>query len=224
MNLKYYIILAIVGVCFISPPDVFGQYLLKETVHTVSYAVIYSDGMSKSAQWDLGFKMMKNGRTIRHQSSKGNGGNISVNDRLPMRFIVAPEDLTQQSTWLQAEGVDGTADNGNLSADFSGGTLADYGCNSYKVSGDGGRIWRLPTQRELQLIWMFRVPVGVIYSGHPMEENKTKLYWSSTEKEKDSSVNGDATNAWFFDFQKDAPKCSWMLKDNQAYVRCVSDY
>lgn len=215
MSFKYYIILSIVWVWFGSLPDVFGQYILKDTVTSSKgkkYAIIYSEGLAKSAQWNLGVKMMRGGATIRHQVSGGNGGNLNVNDRIPARFIVAPTDVVNV-TWIQAGGV--TDGNGNLNADFA--ASADTGCRNYGKTAEGlGRVWRVPTQRELQLIWLFRVPVGIIYPAAPMENTSTKNYWTSTEK--------DADDAWTFDFKQDVPHCFWQPKTTTAYVRCVSDY
>ena len=71
MNLKYYIILPVVWVCFCFPSGAFGQYIKKETVNGKDYAVIYSEGLAGAAQWNLGFKMMRNGATIRHQVTRG---------------------------------------------------------------------------------------------------------------------------------------------------------
>ena len=151
MSFKYYILLPIVWVCLCFPSDAFGQYIKKETVNSQVYAVIYAEGLAGSAQWVSGFKMMKNDATIRHQVSRGNGGNPIVNDRIPMRFIIAPTDVANV-TWMQAEGAgDG---NGNLNADFR--STAATGCRSYKIAGDPNRKWRVPTQRELQLMWLFR--------------------------------------------------------------------
>lgn len=216
MSLKYYIILSIVWVWFSSPLDTFGQYILKDTV-TLSkgkkYAIIYSEGLAKSAQWNLGFKMMRDSATIRHQVSKGNGGNLSVNDKIPVRFIVAPSDIVDVN-WMQAGGV--TGGNGNLNADFAS-TTENTGCGGYGKTTEGlGRTWRVPTQRELQLIWLFRVPIGIIYPTAPMENASTKNYWASTEK--------DAANAWAFDFKQGIPHCFWQPKTTPGYVRCVSDY
>lgn len=210
----YYMLLFILT-CFGFPSDASGQFIRKEVAGVKTYAVIYAEGMAKSAQWVAGFRMMRNGTTIRHQVSGGNGGNLSVNDKIPMRFIVAPTDLSAL-TWMQAEG--GTGGGNDLNADFAG--PQNTGCRLYGSAGQpgAGRKWRVPTQRELQLMWMFRVPVGVIYPSAPMETATavTKNYWSSTEK--------DAGNAWFFDFKKDEPSCSWQTKSTPAYVRCVSDY
>lgn len=213
MSFKYYFILSTVFMCLGFPSGAFGQYVQKESVNNVSFAIIYSEGLAGSAQWGVGINMMRNGATIRHQVAKGNGGNLSVNDKIPMRFIVAPTDL-DALTWTAAGGVN---DGGNnLNADFS--SFADTGCRHYGDAGQpgAGRTWRVPTQRELQLIWMFRVPVGVIYPNAPMVNTATKNYWASTEK--------DAGNAWFFDFKEGAPHCSWQAKSTTAHVRCVSDY
>lgn len=212
MNFKYYIVLLLVWACSGSPLDAFGQYIRKEPVNSKECAVIYSEGLAGAAQWTPGFKMMRDGATIRHQTSKGNAGNQSVNNRIPVRFIVAPTDVSNV-TWIQAGGV--TGGNGNLNADFGG--TADTGCRNYGKTADGaGRVWRVPTQRELQLIWMFRKPVGIIYPAAPMESASTKNYWASTEK--------DADNAWAFDFKEGIPHCFGQLKTTVGYVRCVSDY
>lgn len=216
MSFKTYPILWIVLCCFGFPSGAFGQYIQKETIGGKTYAVIYADGLAGAAQWGIGVKMMRNGATIRHQANKGNGGNLSVNDRIPFRFIVASTDVANV-TWMQAGGI--TAGNGNLNADF-GPTTADTGCRHYGAAGQpgAGRKWRVPTQRELQLMWMFRQPIGFIYNGNPMEEaGKTKKYWASTEKDTDK--------AWFFDFMPGIPYCDAQLRSTTGgVVRCVSDY
>ena len=125
--------------------------------------------------------------------------------------ILAPTDVANV-TWMQAEGAgDG---NGNLNADFR--STAATGCRSYKIAGDPNRKWRVPTQRELQLMWLFREPVGVIYPAAQMENVSSKIYWAATEE--------DAANAWYFDFKQGVPQCSWQLKTTSSNVRCVSDY
>lgn len=187
MSFKIYFILWIVLCCFGFPSGAFGQYIQKETIGGKTYAVIYADGLAGAAQWGIGVKMMRNGATIRHQVNKGNGGNLSVNDRIPFRFIVAPTDVENNNkNWMAVQGVNDGGQNQN--SDFT--TTANTGCRWYGASGapGAGRKWRVPTQRELQLIWMFREPIGLIYTNNPMEEaGKTKKYWSSTEKGADQA-------------------------------------
>lgn len=212
MSFKYYSTLLIVIICLGFPSGAFGQYLQRETVNAKEYAIIYSEGLAGAAKWETGMKMMRNGATIRHQVSKGNGGNLSINDKIPFRFIVAPTDVTNV-TWIQAGGV--TSGNGNLNADFT--ATAETGCRNYSKTPDGtGRTWRVPTQRELQLMWLFRAPIGIIYPSGVMEDASSKLYWASTEQ--------DANNAWVFDFKQGVPHCFWQPKTATANVRCVSDY
>lgn len=216
-SFKIYPILWIVLFCFGLPSGVFGQYIQKETIGGKTYAVIYSEGMAGAAQWGTGVKMMRNGTTIRHQVSKGNGGNLSVNDRIPFRFIVATEDVGDNNqNWMMVQGLnDGGRDQ---NADFT--TTENTGCRLYGADGSpgAGRTWRVPTQRELQLMWMFREPIGLIYKENPMEESdKTKKYWSSTERGTDY--------AWFFEFTPGMPCCDIQDKrEVKGMVRCVSDY
>lgn len=145
--------------------------------------------IGRSRPMGPGVKMMRNGTTIRHQFSKGNGGNLSVNDRIPFRFIVAPTDVENNNkNWMAVQGVNDGGQNQN--PDFT--TTANTGCRWYGTAGapGAGRKWRVPTQRELQLMWLFREPIGLIYKDKPMEESgKTKRYWTSTEKGTDQ--------AWF---------------------------
>lgn len=160
---------------------------------------------------------MRDGTTIRHQVSKGNGANLSVNDRIPFRFIVASEDVgSNDKNWMAVQGVNDGGQDDN--PDFA--TTANTGCRWYGTAGapGEGRKWRVPTQRELQLMWMFREAIGAIYKDKPMEETgRTKRYWSSTEK--------GATDAWFFDFTSGKPYCDIQAKSTaNGMVRCVSDY
>lgn len=203
--------------CFGLPSGVFGQYIQKETVGGKTYAVICSDGLAGAARWQAGVRMMKDGATIRHQVTKGNGGNLSVNDRIPLRFIVATEDvMNNNADWGVVQGV-----NSGLSNDEPNFTnTLNTGCRKYGTAGQPGegRTWRVPTQRELQLMWMFREPIGLIYKDNPMEEaNKKKKYWSATEKGRDQ--------AWFFVFAPGMPSCNTQNKTMASgMVRCVSDY
>ena len=217
MSFKTYSILWIVLFCFGFPTGVFGQYIQKETIGGKSYAVIYADGLAGAAQWSPGGEMMRGSTTIRHQVSKGNGGNLSVNDRIPFRFIVATEDIGDNNkNWMTMQGVNDGGQNQN--SDFT--TTANTGCRWYGTTGapGAGRKWRVPTQRELQLMWVFREAIGAIYKDNSMEEpGKTKRYWTSTEK--------GATDAWFFEFTPGVPYCDTQAKTTaNGMVRCVSDY
>lgn len=182
-----------------------------------TYAVIYADGLPVSAVWPIGKRLTRDDRTIRHGVSGGNGGNLNLNSRVSLRFIVAPEDVQlngtsggESMTWLQACG-----DNGSDTEPRETFTnLANTGCAAYNY---GGRKWRLPTQRELQLIWILRQGIGYAYAGvagaSPLGEY---VYWSATET---------ASAAWAFDFSSGYPRSFTQLKSSRGTrVRCVSDY
>lgn len=209
---------------FFLPVGVWGQYVKREPIGGTTYAVIYADGLAESAVWSLGMRVTKQSgdgkiTVIRHQVDRGNDGNLSVNDRVAARFIIAPADHSNVNIrWEFASGVE-VAGNDNLNADFM--NLANRGCRDYSF---GGRKWRVPTQRELQLMWVLREGIRRAYSGVAgavdMVSSTTGSggkYWSATEK--------SATEAWVFDFSSVYPQSFTQLKSSGGTrVRCVSDY
>lgn len=188
-----------------------AQYVKKETVDNITgnVAVVYADGMPEGAIWPLGTVLTRNGATIRHQVDKGNGGNIDVNSRVSARFIVAPTDVgSDRLTWAVASGFGFTED---LNADFV--NPVDGGCRTLST---GGRQWRLPTQRELQLIWLLRQGIDVIYPSAKMTSTgQFKSYWSATEE--------TIERVWFVSFSSSLV-VSTCVKSTINYTRCVSDY
>lgn len=175
-SFKIYPILWIVLSYLGFPSEVSGRYVREETVGGKTYIVVYVDELVGAAQWGAGARMMRDGVTIRHQIPKGNGGSLSINNRVPFCLIVATGDARDNNkNWTTMQSVsDGNQDqNPDLT------TTADTGCRwcgAADTSG-AGREWCVPTQRELQLMWMFREPIGLIYKDKPMEEpDKTKRY------------------------------------------------
>lgn len=218
MNLKteYMISKSFITVCIlcILPTfAVFGQQLKKEMLKGTNsanpgsnYAVFYSTGMPESAIWPLGMKLSKNRSTIRHTSLKAIGDNMNVNDKVPFRFIIAPEEGTQV-TWAAAMGFN-TAANNNLNPD---GVTATTGCASFSTTEfpDG---WRLPTQREMMLMWLLQAGINAVYP----TTHLSGRYWSATEN--------DATKAWYLDFNSTAPESNVYGKSTSYKYRCVRDY
>lgn len=203
--------------CLLPAFAAFGQQLKKESLKGTNasnpgndYAVFYSAGMPESAIWPLGMDLSINGVTIRHTHSKGNGDNIPVNDKVPFRFIIAPADGPSGAVnWATAMGLAVSANN-NLAAD---GTGASTGCAAYSttefLSG-----WRLPTQREIMLMWLFREGINTIYSGAQLS---TSGYWTATES--------TTVQAWFLDFSATTPQSNVATKGSSSYkYRCVRDY
>lgn len=215
-----YIVLALLFAGF--PTESRGQYVKVESMSQVTdAAVLYSDGIFPSAIWELGRNLTdKNtSATFRHTVNDGNGDNLNVNSKLPLRLLIAPTDL-QGLTWSQAMGFD-AQNNNNLEATPVGGVIQS-GCRNYTPSSDfpgyaGVKGWRLPTQRELQLMWLLHDAIDQAFLKSGKYNKRHKLsgnYWSATEE--------NATQAWYFGF--DGPLCWPIDKTTQYKVRCVRDY
>lgn len=189
-----------------------AQYVQAETVINFpdKVAVVYAEGIPSIAIWPLGTVLTRNGATIRHEVDKGNGDNIDVNSKISARFIVEPADLiTDRMNWLSASGFQAGSE--DLNADFV--NPVSGGCRTLTTAG---RQWRLPTQRELQLMWLLRQGIDLIYPLAKMTPTGgAKDYWSATEKE--------VGRAWTVDFGSDL-YVSAPVKSSLGYVRCISDY
>ena len=218
-RIKRQFITAIIA-CLLPAAAALGQEVRKETLKGSSsgsgqaYAVFYSAGMSTDAIWPVGMSLSRNGSTIRHTVEKGNGDNINVNDKVPFRFIIAMADMDTRY-WAAAmsfhTGTD--RDNTNLNADGSA-TSTDFGCRNYRTT-EFSTGWRLPTQRELMLMWVFRDAIADIYSSSALQQ--TRSYWSATEK--------DANNAWILEYNATTPQFKSVSKiTGSIYFRCVRDY
>lgn len=217
---KIFLYISLLLICL--PAKTWGQYVKKESMSNVTDAVIlYSEGAFPGAIWELGWSLYDNntGATIRHTVNAGNGNNVNVNSKLPFRILIAPSDVSGTLTWSQAMGFS-DANNSNLNATAD---KAQSGCATYvprpgdSFPGYAGLTtgWRLPTQRELQLMWLLRDAIDQAFLPRYSVRNQLKgTYWSSTEE--------DATKAWYFNF--DDPFCNSALKTVQYKVRCVRDY
>lgn len=193
----------------------FGQQLNKEKLKGTNaanagsnYAVFYSAGMPESAIWPLGMRLSRNGATIRHTHEKGNGTNINVNGKVPFRFIIAQDDGLSEANWAAAGGFNTSANN-DLQPD---GVAATTGCASYSTN-EFPNGWRLPTQREMMLLWLFREGINAIYSGAPLTADK---YWTATEQ--------TTNKAWYMDFSATTPQIIYNSKTSTYKFRCVRDY
>ncbi|MDR1114590.1 MAG: hypothetical protein LBL33_00255 [Tannerella sp.] len=93
-------------------------------------------------------------------------------------------------------------------------------CQGYSESGDGGATWRLPTQRELQAIWILQSEINRQLSTFNLLADD--YYWSATDSKE---TNG--TNAWTIFGSRTVPGSSGNApnqpKDSQLSVRCVSE-
>ena len=197
-----------------------AQYVQKETVSGFStpVAVFYAEGMPESAIWPIGVTLTRDGATIRHQITSGNGGNPDINSRVSARFIVAPEDLPGKMTWAKASGFEDTGNKENLNADFVNPVAG--GCRGLTT---GGRQWRLPTMRELMLMYIFQRAIDLISPGNFVMSGTNIGYCSATEY--------DSANAMWVVFAFSSPNVSSIhsvsfigKSGSTMNVRCISDY
>lgn len=217
--MKHKLFIIAIVLCLLPTTAMFGQELRKENLKGTNsaspgtnYAVFYSAGLPESAIWPLHMNLSKNGVTIRHTPAKGNGSNISVNDKVPFRFVIAPTqgDSDGNVNWATAMGLN-TSENNNLAPDGEGATT---GCASYSTT-EFPNGWRLPTQREMMLMWLFRDGIKDIYTSTPLVAGET--YWTATE-------NDNAGQAWCFVNSETSPGSSTAQKTSGYKFRCVRDY
>ena len=92
-------------------------------------------------------------------------------------------------------------------------------CGNYTETGATNN-WRLPTQRELQAIWILQSEIKQAYSTFELLGNE--YYWSATEA---SQTNG--TNAWVVygsvNTPGDSGNAPHRLKTEKSRVRCVRE-
>lgn len=139
----------------------------------------------KSAKEVSGSKDTVTGILKRHTERSGNSGNPNVNDKVSPRFAVSPQDiaLTGNSVqtdmnWLEASGWSADA-GGNFNATATPASPAT-GCAAYRgPSGtDAPGTWRLPTQREAQLMWILNDKLKTLPGFATLSEQE---YWTGTE-------------------------------------------
>jgi len=102
------------------------------------------------------------------------------------------------------------------SADLSGlmaWESAQSGCASYSQSSASAGNWRLPTQRELMLIWVMYMRGEL--TGLSFRDSE---YWSNT---KSFAVT---TALWSVGFESDYPTMRQRNAISSVYARCVRDF
>ena len=85
-------------------------------------------------------------------------------------------------------------------------------CKNYD-SSDGSGKWRLPTQRELMLMWILNKQITTITTG--VESFGAGGHWCSTEYNN--------TNSWYVNFGNGHTSRSTPTKSGSLRVRCVRD-
>lgn len=106
------------------------------------------------------------------------------------RFEVAAADLPEQMNWADAL----------------------TGCAGYTQAGTSPGDWRVPTQRELILIWVMRPSIDLSFTSF--------RYWSST---KSTKVINKLLYAWGMNFSFGTVE-QWQKLALTCNVRCVRDF
>lgn len=141
----------------------------------------------------------------------------AINATVSPKFVVALADcahsflnLNTMLTWAEASGWTTAA---NTSA--APGVIASpvTGCQFYSQLGAPAGTWRLPTQREMMIIYLVRKEFLLNLAGVVDLLLDGSVYWTST--------SNSATDAWVMDFATGV--VSNRAKVNTARVRCVRD-
>ena len=134
-------------------------------------------------------------------TSKGSGAtlaSVAANETVFQRLEIAKQDMagTNAAPALAATGTDMT--------------WADANTRCEGLTYNGRDNWRLPTQRELMMMWIFRTAINTL-SGTSFYSS---YYWSATE----SNVN----DAWYVYFA--GGDTYGNVKATSYRVRCVSEF
>lgn len=133
------------------------------------------------------------GQLYRHSQTAGYELGPSVNDKVSIRFEVADGDLPGVIYWHEAVGYDSDVYN-NKNVDYL--TYLNTGCSAYKGANGTDAIgtWRLPTQRELMIIYLLNNNLK-----NKLDINK--IYWSCTETNFDAFHYNSYEGIWSMSFE-----------------------
>lgn len=124
----------------------------------------------------------------------------AINATVYYKLEVAPHDMNNVATI-------GTS--GTFTMDW---VTAFNGCQSATYDGGG---WRLPTQRELQIMYIFMPALNNLF-GEPSVSGtafSSAVYWSSSEF--------NAPYSWYVDFSRGLT--TYLSKTYSSRVRCVRE-
>lgn len=164
-------------------------------------------------------KQQPSGITKRHTVMEGNGTNPNVNFKVSPKFAIADQDVLTfnsqtgefQSTahWMEASGFEDFSADDNLNET---GIPVDRGCAAYQgpEGADAKGSWRLPTARELTLIWTLTDKLAAL--GYTPLANQY-YYWAASEATKDRAYILQYPSGSFIDVPK------W----NKGRLRCIKD-
>ncbi len=175
----------------------------------------------------------------RHHTTKGFDERIgdegyNCNDKISFAFMVAPYNVdkdghhtsTEKLTWAEASGWDSSlnSDGGNYNTETGVGNgesiiaSSPTGCSAYRGPNgtDKAGEWRLPTQREIQVMFtVIEQSLDYIAADDVEHEIIEGVYWSATE------FYDSGTKAWSISSITGQPL--YEPKTETRMVRCVKD-
>lgn len=132
-------------------------------------------------------KEQPSGIVKRHTVLSGNGANPNVNTKVSPKFAIANHDVLtlnnqtgeyqDKAHWMEASGWEDISADNNLN---ESGDAVLRGCAAYRGPDgtDSRGSWRLPTARELTLVWSLMSKLEAL--GFSLNPNYG-YYWSSSE-------------------------------------------
>ena len=170
-----------------------GKIILDMTVA----ADMPADAVTGTPKYDATY-MLSNTPVNSDETMADNLYNGLINARVYEKLEVAPQDLG-------TSGLNAGTMNMQWAAAFTA-------CKGLDHNGYG---WRLPTQRELMMIWIFKDAINALNSSGTSFD--TSIYWSSTEDVADPSKGG-----WGVDFYRGGYTNTY-AKNGSVRVRCVRE-
>ncbi len=133
----------------------------------------------------------------------------AINNKVSPKFLVATSDYNSSNTILWAQACGWTAaSNTNTSSAIVASPAT--GCNQYSQTGYPAGTWRVPTQREMIIIYLLRKELTAVNS---FNTTAYVEYWTSTIF--------DGSNVWCVDF---GLGLSYNRATTSNYLlRCVTD-
>lgn len=228
------------------PCFAFAQRMELYTYRSFPYLATYAYGLPRevvktnSEMREAQFNGDGTGVMKRHYTYKGVNERIgdkgyNANKKITFAFIVAPYNVdingehtsTEKLTWSQASGWDTSFDTSTSEyVDVNGVGVGESvlaakptGCAAYKgMHGtDKPGSWRLPTQRELQVMFtVIEQALTYIENNEVEHEIQQGLFWSSTEL-----ISTGLPQSWSMSSETGFPV--YETRTNQCYARCVKD-
>ena len=201
--------------------DVLSQVVFDDTVN--GYSVIDCSGMPKGAVKTADElaaskqSVADGGRVLRHQHDTQKGRYITgtygttalyINQKVSRKFAVAKKDVGAPTNWATASGWALSANSENTGNSDPAAT----GCAVYQAENETDQVgsWRLPTQRELIVIYSLKDQLA-----------KTTGFRAFKDYDYISATQVDANSHWIVELYAGYVNTSYNIWPYEA--RCIKD-